>query len=63
MVGNSLRSDILPVLAIGARAVFVPHPLTWSHEHVESEHMPAAGWVEITSIADLPDAIRAIDAE
>jgi putative hydrolase of the HAD superfamily len=63
MVGNSLRSDILPVLAVGARAVFVPHPLTWSHEHVAAEHMPAAGWVEITSIADLPDAIRAIDAE
>jgi putative hydrolase of the HAD superfamily len=63
MVGNSLRSDILPALAIGARAVFVPHPLTWSHEHVEAEHMPAAGWVEVASIAALPDAVRAIDAE
>ncbi len=62
MVGNSLRSDILPALAIGARAVFVPHPLTWSHEHVEAEHMPPTGWVEIASIAALPDAVRAIDA-
>lgn len=33
MVGNSMRSDILPVLGIGAWGVFVPHDLTWSLEH------------------------------
>lgn len=36
MVGNSLRSDILPVLALGGTAVYVPHPLTWAHENGES---------------------------
>jgi len=35
MIGNSLRSDILPVLTIGATAVHVPYHLTWQHEHVE----------------------------
>ena len=35
MVGNSLRSDILPVVAIGAHAVHIPYHLTWQHEHVE----------------------------
>lgn len=35
MVGNSLRSDILPALAAGAYAVHVPHALTWAFEHVE----------------------------
>ena len=35
MVGNSMRSDILPVLEIGARGVFVPHHLTWALEHVD----------------------------
>ncbi len=35
MVGNSLRSDILPALAAGAFAVYVPHELTWSYEHAE----------------------------
>ncbi len=35
MVGNSLRSDILPVVALGARAVHVPYATTWIHEHVE----------------------------
>lgn len=35
MVGNSLRSDILPALAAGSYAVYVPHDLTWSHEHAD----------------------------
>ena len=35
MVGNSLRSDILPVVAIGARAIHIPAALTWSHEHAD----------------------------
>lgn len=33
MVGNSLRSDILPVVKIGGQAVHVPAALTWTHEH------------------------------
>ncbi|MEP2781687.1 MAG: HAD family hydrolase [Pseudoruegeria sp.] len=35
MVGNSLRSDILPALQAGAYGVYVPHDLTWSLEHAE----------------------------
>lgn len=35
MVGNSLRSDILPALEAGAFAVHIPHDLTWTYEHVE----------------------------
>ncbi len=37
MVGNSLPSDVLPVLEIGGRAVHVPYHLTWRHEQHESE--------------------------
>jgi putative hydrolase of the HAD superfamily len=32
MVGNSLRSDILPVLEIGGHAILVPYANTWAHE-------------------------------
>jgi putative hydrolase of the HAD superfamily len=32
MVGNSLRSDILPVLEIGGSAVYIPYQYTWGHE-------------------------------
>jgi putative hydrolase of the HAD superfamily len=36
MVGNSVKSDILPVLALGGRAVHIPYHLTWAHEVVAS---------------------------
>ena len=35
MVGNSLKSDIVPAIATGAWGIFVPHELTWALEHVE----------------------------
>jgi putative hydrolase of the HAD superfamily len=35
MLGNSLKSDVLPVLAIGGHAFHIPFHTTWAHEHVE----------------------------
>ena len=35
MVGNSLKSDIAPALAIGASALYIPFHVTWQLEHVE----------------------------
>jgi len=35
MIGNSLKSDIIPVLNIGGHAIHVPYHTTWAHEHVE----------------------------
>jgi putative hydrolase of the HAD superfamily len=57
MVGNSLRSDVLPVLELGARAVHIPYHITWHHEHVPEESMPRDGWVRIESIAELSRAL------
>ncbi len=34
MVGNSMRSDILPILELGGHAVHIPYPLIWAHENV-----------------------------
>jgi putative hydrolase of the HAD superfamily len=36
MVGNSMKSDVLPVLAAGGWAVHVPHALTWALEHADA---------------------------
>jgi putative hydrolase of the HAD superfamily len=36
MVGNSLKSDVLPVIEAGGRGVYVPHGLTWAMEHAEA---------------------------
>ncbi len=51
MVGNSVRSDILPVLALGAHAVHVPYHLLWELEHPD-EH--DENFVELASLAELP---------
>jgi len=34
MIGNSLKSDVLPVLAIGGHAVHIPFHTTWEHEKI-----------------------------
>jgi putative hydrolase of the HAD superfamily len=50
-VGNSVRSDVLPLIEIGASGVHVPYHVTWSHEVVR-EH--DGGFVELDSIRALP---------
>jgi putative hydrolase of the HAD superfamily len=35
MIGNSIKSDVLPVLAIGAYAIHIPYHTTWAHERVD----------------------------
>jgi putative hydrolase of the HAD superfamily len=40
MVGNSPRSDIIPALAAGLKAVFIPHPATWALELAELPRHP-----------------------
>ncbi|WP_019670049.1 HAD family hydrolase [Eudoraea adriatica] len=37
MIGNSLKSDVLPIMNIGAKAVHVPFHTTWAHEHIAPE--------------------------
>jgi putative hydrolase of the HAD superfamily len=55
MVGNSVRSDILPVLALGGHAVHIPYPLLWEHEHVDHDE----DLEELDAIRELPAAVRA----
>jgi putative hydrolase of the HAD superfamily len=52
MVGNSVKSDILPVLALGARAVHIPYHLTWAHEVVA--FTGETPFPVLASIQDLP---------
>ena len=51
MIGNSLKSDVIPVLAIGGHAVHVPYHTTWAHEKVEQtiEH---ERFSQVTSIRE-----------
>ena len=60
MVGNSLRSDILPALEAGAHAVYIPYEGTWIHEHVAPEHLGDATYHEIAAIRELPALLRGL---
>ncbi|MBS1505273.1 MAG: HAD family hydrolase [Bacteroidetes bacterium] len=36
MIGNSIKSDILPVLNLGGHGIHIPYHITWAHEHAET---------------------------
>jgi len=55
MIGNSLKSDILPVIEAGGRAIHLPFEYTWMHEKVE-EKAPA-GYLSPGSLAAAVEAI------
>jgi putative hydrolase of the HAD superfamily len=61
MVGNSLRSDIAPVVALGALAVHIPYHVTWHHEHVPEDSLPREGWHRLSSIGELGALLQSID--
>ena len=61
MVGNSLRSDVVPVVGLGARAVHIPYEVTWHHEHVPEDELPASGWSRVATIADLSGVLGSLD--
>jgi putative hydrolase of the HAD superfamily len=61
MVGNSLRSDILPVVEIGARAVFVPYETEWFHEQVGEEELKNKEFTTLSRFSDLVEWVRSVD--
>jgi len=55
MVGNSIRSDVLPVLELGGRAVHIPYEYLWGHEVAEHDgDVPT-----LASIKELPGWLTA----
>ena len=53
MVGNSLKSDILPLINIGAQAVHVPFHTTWQHEAVTSNMIKDKDYITLKTIDEL----------
>ena len=62
MIGNSLRSDIAPVLAIGGWGVHMPYHATWVHETEAEVASDAARLRTVSFPGELPGAIREIAA-
>jgi len=60
MVGNSMRSDVVPVIAAGGWGVHVPHDLAWDIEHADApEH--AARYRSIADLGELPALVERIE--
>ena len=53
MIGNALRSDVLPVAAIGGQAVYIPNNTTWAHELEVAEHHSGLTYIEVGSLLEL----------
>ena len=58
MVGNSLHSDIVPVLQVGGFAVHVPYPLTWALDHHEGVIADDDRMRTVESAAQIPAAVH-----
>lgn len=58
MIGNSMRSDILPVIAIGGTAVHIPNDLTWAYEMIEPPEESKGHYYEVNSLGELPILIN-----
>ncbi|MBN1148913.1 MAG: HAD family hydrolase, partial [Anaerolineales bacterium] len=58
MIGNSLKSDILPVLDIGGTAIYIPYDSTWVLEHLDDAIVAHYDYHQLEHIGQLPDYIR-----
>jgi putative hydrolase of the HAD superfamily len=52
MVGNSIKSDILPVLELGGHAIHIPFHTTWAYEQV-SQKIELPNFIQVTKISDI----------
>ena len=52
MIGNSLKSDVLPVLEIGGHGFHVPYHVTWAHEKVE-HHVQHGNFKELKHLKEI----------
>lgn len=60
MIGNSLRSDICPVLELGGYAVYIPYEITWTHETSTPPPPGHPRYFEIAHMGELPDLLERI---
>ena len=54
MIGNSINSDVLPVLTIGAKAIHVPHHTTWELEIPDPKELEKVDFPIAQSISEVP---------
>jgi putative hydrolase of the HAD superfamily len=63
MIGNSLRSDVLPVIELGGHAVHIPYDITWIHEAVDDGGDLPDGYFELEHIGLLVPFVETLGQE
>lgn len=58
MVGNSLKSDVLPICELGGRAVHIPFHTTWALEQIDDHKVQHIQYTELSSISQLPSFLE-----
>jgi len=53
MIGNSLKSDVLPVINLGGSAIHVPFHTTWAYEHMDPNEIKSDRFHELKTIVDV----------
>ena len=53
MIGNSLKSDILPVLKLGGYAVYIPFWTTWAHEEAHFDQIDHPRFAQMEKLSDI----------
>ncbi|WP_375241857.1 HAD family hydrolase [Lacinutrix sp.] len=53
MLGNSLKSDVLPIVAIGAKAIHIPFHTTWAHEDVDVNANAAKSYKTLKNLSEV----------
>ncbi len=53
MIGNSLKSDVLPLINIKAHAIHVPFHTTWAHEHVSESETNGKQYATVSRLKDI----------
>lgn len=54
MIGNSVKSDVIPVVNLGGYAIHVPFHITWEHEKVSDDQIPNGRFISVSSILEVP---------
>jgi len=55
MIGNSLKSDVLPLVKIGAQAIHVPFHTTWQHERVTEKEANGSEYATVKKLTEILD--------
>jgi putative hydrolase of the HAD superfamily len=61
MIGNSLRSDVLPVIEMGGWTVHIPAVLSWSHEDADEPEGEHGRYTQLASLVDVASFVESFE--